>query len=178
MIKVRRYRKGEEETLRQLCRDTTLLVNLKEYGPELVQKWVARLRNNSTWVEHVKNRNPFVAEIAGKIVGFAEFTDTGRIGAFYSHHEWQQKNVGSTLLETIEAEAQKLEIESIWVESSLSASKFFERKGFEVVEDREVFTEDIPSRSVVLVKSKAHNNQMQSDPAKAGPLIRALCGWR
>lgn len=167
MIKVRRYIKGEEEILRQICRETTLLVNLKEYGSELVHKWAARLENNSTWNEHVEKRNPFVAENDNEIVGFAEFTAEGRIGAFYSHHQWQQKGVGTALLESIETEAEKLGLETIWVESSLSASGFFEKKGFKSSEAKEVYTDGISSMSIVLVKSNADNKPMPSDKVPA-----------
>ena len=163
MIKVRRYQKGEEDTLRQICRDTTLLINLKEYGPELVRKWVKRLDNSSPWNEHVKKRNPFVAVSDNEVVGFAEFSDEGKIGAFYSHHQWQQKGIGSALLERIEAEAAKLGIGTIWVESSLSASNFFESKGFKIVEEKEVFTDGVGSKSLVLVKSNPDNKRMQPD---------------
>jgi len=163
MINVRRYSKGEEEVLRQICLDTTLVINVKEYGSELVHKWTTRLKDKSAWKEHVRKKNPFVAEIDSQLIGFAEFSTNGKIGAFYSHHHWQRKGVGTALLCRIETEAEKLGIENILVESSLSASKFFESKGFKVMREIEVYADGIVSKSIELVKSNANNKCMQSD---------------
>ena len=62
MIKVREYRKGEEEALRQICRDTICRVNVLKYGRILVEKWAFRLTSNSHWRERLEKNNAFVAE--------------------------------------------------------------------------------------------------------------------
>ncbi len=161
MIKVRRYRKGEEEILRILCRETTLKVNIKEYGHELVRKWVTKLDDSRSWETHVKNKNPFVAEVEGEIVGFAEIAESGKIGGFYSHFQWQSRGVGSDLLKSIESEAVKLEIEKIWVESSLSAGKFFKGRGFCLLKKKQVFTDGVSSENEVLVKHLTNSKELQ-----------------
>lgn len=153
MIKVRKFRKGEEETLRQLCIDTNRHVTALEYGAILVEKWCARLASSARWRDRVQRKNPWVAVSDSVIVGFAELTEPGQIGAFYSHFQWQGKGVGSALLEALESEAQKIGFETICVDSSMSASRFFERKGFRAVEERQALTDGIPSRSLFLVKS-------------------------
>lgn len=157
MIEVRKYKKGEEEVLRKICRDTTCRVNVEEYGSVLVEKWASRLSSSSKWKERVEKKKPFVAEKDGTIVGFAEFTKNGQISAFYSHYKWQGKGVGTALLDAIESEAAELGIRTIQVESSMSASKFFERRGFCVVEEKETLTDGISSRSVVLINNVADN---------------------
>lgn len=151
-MQVRRYKIGEEDALRQICRDTTLRVNVEEYGCELVEKWAAMLKDVSKWEERIHRKNPFVAEKDGAIVGFAEITETGKISAFYSHCEWQRKGVGEALYEAIEAEASRLEVDSIQVESSSSASGFFERKGFRVMDEKVNLTDGIPSKSLLMRK--------------------------
>lgn len=150
MIQVCRYREGEEEILRQLCRETTLKVNVVEYGDVLVKKWTSRLDSRDDWHKRVKFKNPFVADVDGEVVGFAELTKTGNISAFYCHHLWQKRGVGCALFEAIEAEAKNLEIEVIQVESSVSASSFFIKMGFKVAEEKTTLTDGISSKSVVL----------------------------
>ena len=152
MFYVRRYKAGEEESLRQICRDTTLHVNVKDYGVELVNKWAARLADAPRWAERVHRHNPFVAVMDNQIVGFAEITDAGKISAFYSHWQWQRKGVGDALYDAIEAEAARLNLDHLLVESSTGASGFFERKGFRVVGENETLTDGVPSRSVLLRK--------------------------
>ena len=164
MIKVRRYGKGEAEALRKICIETTLLINIEEYGPELVQKWVKRLDDKKAWKQHVRAKNPIVAVNDNQIVGFAELDSSGKIGALYSHHEWQQRGVGTALLDRIEVEAKLLGIERLRVESSLSASRFFQAKGFEPVRENEVYTDVIPSRSVELVKATGDQDRLSARP--------------
>ena len=166
MIQIRRYRKGEEESLRQLCRDTTCLVNVNEYGKALVEKWASRLDNRIDWKERVKYKNPFVAEIDGEIVGFAELTRKGNISAFYSHRLWQNKGIGSALLETIVEEADSLGIKTIQVESSISASKFFISRGFDKIEEKTTLTDGLPSKSILLQQIRTHNKRMLTADAK------------
>lgn len=75
MIKVRKFRKGEEETLRQLCIDTNRHVTALEYGAILVEKWCARLASSARWRDRVQRKNPWVAVSDSVIVGFAELTE-------------------------------------------------------------------------------------------------------
>lgn len=173
MIQVRRFREGEEESLRQLCQETTRLVNVNEYGKNLVEIWALRLKNRADWKERIKYKNPFVAEINGEIVGFAELTKKGNISAFYSHHLWQKKGVGSALLEAIVKEADDFNLKAIQVESSIAASKFFENRGFEKHEEKTTLTDGIPSKSVVLHRTRTHNKRMQTDLTKRYALSSA-----
>ena len=160
MISIRRYREGEEDCLRQLCRDTTCQVNVREYGKELVEKWASRLGSRTDWNERVRLKQPLVAEVNGEIVGFAELTKKGSISAFYSHHLWQKKGIGSALLEAIKKDADKLGIEIIQVESSLSAKRFFTNRGFEEIEVKTTLTDGIPSKSVLLQQRRALNHRV------------------
>ena len=162
MIQVRRYRVGEEEVLRQICRDTTRLVNVAEYGKHLVEIWASRLDDRLDWAERVKYKNPFVAEVDGEIVGFAELTKQGKISAFYSHHLWQNRGIGSALLEAVLRESDKLEIGIIQVESSIAASKFFTKRGFDEIEVKTTLTDAIPSKSVLLQLTRTHSKRMRS----------------
>ena len=173
MIKIRRYKKGEEDILRQLCRETTCQINVKEYGKELVEKWALRLDNRTDWNERIKYKQPIIAEINGEIVGFAELTKKGNISAFYSHHLWQNKGIGSALLQAIKNEAECLGITAIQVESSISASKFFLNRGFEKIEEKTTFTEGTPSKSVLLQQKRTHKKRMQSDQLTPTPFVGA-----
>ena len=152
MLRVRRFKSGDEDSLRLICRDTTLNVNALEYGAELAGKWAARLEDRTRWANRIRKMHPFVAEMNNEVVGFAELTPTGEISAFYSHHKCQGSGVGSVLFEAIEAEAFRLQLDCLKVESSLSASGFFARKGFNIVEEKVRLTEGVPSKSVAMEK--------------------------
>ena len=151
-MKIRRYRVGEEDALRQICRDTTLRINVTEYGSELVQKWVSKLSNTSKWTDRMRRKNPFVVDQDGVVLGFAELSETGKIDAFYIHHEWQGKGVGKLLYEAVEAEASRLQMSTLTVDSSIGASGFFKARAFRAVGEKVAMTDGMPSKSVSMQK--------------------------
>jgi putative acetyltransferase len=137
MVSIRRFEIGEEETLWELCRDTTELVNGQDYGAEWTEKLLSRPFDPKKWAERIQAKNPFVAVRDCKILGFTELTTDGRISAFYTQYQKQRQWIGKSLYRAIEAEAARLELKTIWVEASKNAKVFFESMGFELVEENE-----------------------------------------
>ncbi len=131
-MKVRRYRKGEEQALWSLLYETVHKVNSKDYTPAQIEAWAPSQWSIPNWKKRLKKTNPYVAEKGKQIVGFAELEENGHIDCFYCAHTWQGKGVGSSLLRAIEREAFKLGISHLFAEASLTARGFFEKKGFSV----------------------------------------------
>lgn len=151
-MKIRRYRTGEEEELWQLCRDTTHIVNGRDYTPEQVEKWAPRTVDMHRWRERVRSKNPFVAERDGAILGFAELENDGHISGFYCHHRWQRQGVGRALYGAIENEASRLHFRALHVESSASAAPFFLSMGFEAVDVHEFQDCGAPVKNFIMTK--------------------------
>ncbi|WP_028581435.1 GNAT family N-acetyltransferase [Desulfogranum japonicum] len=131
-MKIRRYRKGEEQTLWSLLYKTVHKVNSKDYTQAQVEAWAPSQWNLPNWIKRLNKTNPFVAEKDNQIIGFAELESNGHIDCFYCAHDWQRKGVGSSLLQAIEHEAIQLGISHLFAEASLAARGFFEKKGFSV----------------------------------------------
>ncbi|MBD3242003.1 MAG: GNAT family N-acetyltransferase [Chitinivibrionales bacterium] len=93
MMVVRRYEPGDEGALWQLYHDTTHIVNGRDYTPEQCERWAPAIPDIARWTERIRDRNPFVAELDGTIVGFAELLSDGEIDFFYVHHEHQREGV-------------------------------------------------------------------------------------
>jgi GNAT superfamily N-acetyltransferase len=99
----------------------------------------------ATWVvDHMATHIPFVAEVAGDIVGMAwlmladrvpaptrRHRRTGDVQAVYVVPEQRDSGVGAVLLEALLAEARELGLEHVTVHSSVRAVRFYERRGFE-----------------------------------------------
>jgi len=134
-MNIRRYKVGEEGEIRKLYCDTTRNINGKNYTKAQVERWLQRAMDDETWNERVKQKNPFVAEEGGKIVGFGELDADGQIGFFYCHHEWQRKGVGRLLYSAIEEEARSAGISCLYAESSVNAKGFFVNRGFQVIKE-------------------------------------------
>jgi GNAT superfamily N-acetyltransferase len=133
-MNIRRYKIGEEVDIWQLYYNTTRQINGRDYTKEQVERW-APDQIEADWKERLVQKNPFVAEHEGKIVGFAELDPDGHIDRFYCHHEWQRRGVGKLLYQAIEDEAIRLKIDVLFSESSVNAREFFLSRGFGVVKE-------------------------------------------
>jgi putative acetyltransferase len=135
-MNVRRYKPGEEERLWQLYHDTMHIINGKDYTPEQCERWAPAVTDMPKWKRRIREKNPFVVEEEGKILGFAELEDDGHIDFFYCDHEHQRQGIGSRLYEAIESEARRMEISRLHAAVSLNAKAFFLRMGFQVVKEQ------------------------------------------
>ena len=133
---IRRYSVGEEGRLWQLYRDTTHIVNGRDYTSEQCERWAPAIVDMLKWKERIRVQNPFVAEEDGRILGFAELEQDGHIDFFYCDHNHLRIGVGSELYRAIEEEAQRLKIPRLHAAVSLTAKPFFLRMGFEVVKEQ------------------------------------------
>jgi N-acetylglutamate synthase-like GNAT family acetyltransferase len=133
-MNVRRYKIGEENEIWRLYHNTTRKINGKDYTQEQVERW-APDQMDANWNERIKQKNPFVAEHDGQIIGFVELESNGHIDRFYCHHEWQRKGVGKLLYQAIEDEARRMKINLLFAEVSITAKHFFQSRGFEIVEE-------------------------------------------
>jgi N-acetylglutamate synthase-like GNAT family acetyltransferase len=133
-MNVRRYKTGEEKEIWLLYYNTTRRINGRDYTKEQVERW-APDQMEASWKERVRQKNPFVAEHEGEIVGFVELEASGHIDRFYCHHQWQRRGIGKLLYQAVEQEAFRLNINVLFLESSKTARKFFLSMGFEIVRE-------------------------------------------
>ena len=154
-MNVRRYRVGEEDKLWKLRNDTTRAVIGRDYTEAQVRRW-APDRIDPDWHEKIRKKNPFVAEHDGEIVGFAELEPDGHINDFYCHHQWQRRGVGTLLQAAIEAEASRLKIDTLLLESSVTAHRFFLSQGFVIVEEKENLVCGSPAKQFIMRKELDH----------------------
>lgn len=106
----------------------------KDYSPEQLAAWAKPQRNTTRWDEGLLQQLVWVAEINDVIVGFTSLhADSGYLDFMYTHHQYQGQGIATTLLATLEAEAQKLNITELTTDSSLTARPFFLAHGFQLV---------------------------------------------
>ncbi len=73
----------------------------------------------------------FVAEVDGKIVGFAAIAkNQPEVGGIYVHPNWARQGIGTQLMATLEQTARDKQFHSLTVLSSLTAIAFYERQGY------------------------------------------------
>jgi putative acetyltransferase len=149
---IRRYQSGEEEILWKLYYDTTHKIVSQSYTKDQVNRWAPQDKDMNEWRQRIKDRNPFVAEENGEILGFAELEQDGHIDMFYCHWLYQRKGIGFKLFNAIEKEAYKMGIERLYAEVSLNAKDFFLSCGFYIDEERNNMVSGAPAKQFIMKK--------------------------
>jgi len=143
-IKIRKYYLEDAKALMDIFFNTIHKVNIKDYTQAQVDAWAPEEKYKiEDWEKRFSRTNPIIATIDDKIVGFAEFENNGHIDCFYCHHEWINKGVGSALMDEIFYRAKNNNITKIFVESSITAKPFFEKKGFVVLSEQKIIRKGV-----------------------------------
>ncbi|WP_414551721.1 GNAT family N-acetyltransferase [Anabaena sp. CCY 0017] len=137
-MKVRRYEIGDTAEIMQLFYETIHEVNIRDYTKPQLDAWTSVNMDVDVWISSLKSKFTYVAEEENKIVGFGELETNGHIDRFYCHKDFQGQGVGTKILEQIVLTAKSLEIPKLFVEASITAKPFFERREFLVVKKQEV----------------------------------------
>jgi putative acetyltransferase len=133
---IRRYEPGEEASLFDIYFTAIHLVASRDYTVEQVQAWAPLDLDVVLWRNKIREINPFVAELNGELVGYADVQSSGYIDHFFVSGKHPRCGIGSLLMKRILAEAVSLGVYSLTSDVSRTAQPFFERFGFVVTEQR------------------------------------------
>lgn len=136
---IRRFIPGEELALFEIYYSAIHLIASKDYTEEQINAWAPSDVDCNLWVKRIRGINPFVAEVEGKLVGYADVQENGYIDHFFVSGRYARRGIGSSLMATLESEARKLRIAELTSNVSRTAQPFFSRFGFEIVEQRAPF---------------------------------------
>jgi putative acetyltransferase len=81
-------------------------------------------------------------------------TDNGYIDFMYTHKDFQGQGIGSELLKVLEQFADKLNLNEIWAEVSITARPFFKSKGFTLTKTYITKVKDIEFEDSIMTKIK------------------------
>lgn len=135
-ILIRRCVEGEESALFDVYYSAIHLIASRNYTTEQVLAWAPRDLDATLWREKMRSIKPFVAELDGKLVGYADVQPNGYIDHFFVSGTHPRMGIGSLLMRHILSQAQELEIATLTSDVSRTAQSFFEAFGFVVVEQR------------------------------------------
>jgi putative acetyltransferase len=133
---IRRYEPGEEASLFEIYFSAIHLVASHNYTAEQIQAWAPRNLDVVLWENKIREINPFVAELNGELVGYADVQSSGYIDHFFVSGKHPRRGIGSLLMKRILSEAGSLGVSSLNSHVSRTAQPFFERFGFVVTEQR------------------------------------------
>ena len=104
-----------------------------DYTAEQLNAWAPIIPDPAQWALRMEGINPFVCEIDGRIVGYADLQPTGYIDHFFVSATAGQQGVGSALMCRIHERASEQRVRRLFSDVSLAARRFFEKFGFEAL---------------------------------------------
>ena len=135
-MNIRRFQPGEELALFEVYYSAVHLIARDDYSEEQLNAWAPLDLDRQLWVNRICGINPFVAEIDGEPVGYADVQQNGYIDHFFVSGHHPRKGVGKALMQVLHSEAELLSITELTSNVSRTAQPFFERFGFVIVEQR------------------------------------------
>jgi putative acetyltransferase len=135
-ILIRRYEPGEEPALFDVYFTAIHLVAIHDYTDEQIHAWAPRDMDAALWKNKMREINPFVAELRGEPVGYADVQSNGYIDHFFVSGKYPRRGIGSLLMERIFAHAISGGVRSLTSYVSRTAQPFFAKFEFIVVEQR------------------------------------------
>lgn len=136
--RIRRYDPGEEAALFHVFYTAVHQVASREYSPEQVQAWAPADLDSSLWKEQIGRIKPFVADLKGEPVGYADLQANGYIDHFFVAGNYARCGVGTALMHHILSEARAAGMPELTADVSRTAQPLFEKFGFAMVEQRQV----------------------------------------
>lgn len=152
-VRVRDYEERDAQEIVRLFYETVRSVNRADYSDEQIEAWASDVPDPQEWHARMGGRHTFVAEEGGQVAGFAELEDDGHLDMFYVRGDVVGRGVGWRLYRAVEREAQRLGLERIFTEASITARPFFGRQGFHVVREQTVSRLGVPMTNFAMEKS-------------------------
>lgn len=126
----------------------------RDYSGEQVGAWAPEQPDMALWGNRLASGTVLVAEVAGRVAGFARLEDSGSIDLLFVSPEVVRQGVASALMAELLAKARALGIGKLAAEVSVTARPFFESQGFKVVRDQSVLRRGVELRNHLMERTE------------------------
>ena len=150
-IKIRQYVAGDIDKICELFYLTVHTVNAEDYTSEELDAWADGSPDKARWNKELTERKALVAEIDGKLAGFADMDTTGYLDRLYVAADCVRKGVGRALLTALEAQNPAAVYTTY---ASITAVPFFLKAGYSVVRENAVIRRGVTLKNYLMQKEK------------------------
>lgn len=134
---VRPAREEDLPRLRVLFQRSIRALAVGHYASGQIEAWAGSAEDED-WIAPSELPGVWVAQIGIALVGFAELdTEDREVRMVYVEPTVADRGIGTRLLSKVEAEARRRGLDHLSLRSSLNATSFFERYGWEKRAQRE-----------------------------------------
>lgn len=130
MLKIRRARQEDCHSIASVHVAAVKGIRAGVYSAEEIEAWAVP-RTPSSYEESIRNKEFFVAEYEGAIVGFGVLSqEHGEIEAVYVSPTAGRRGIGREVLRKLEERASNLGIRELRLNASLNAAAFYQKAGY------------------------------------------------
>ncbi|PTT34772.1 GNAT family N-acetyltransferase [Chryseobacterium sp. HMWF028] len=149
-------RKGASDDLPEMLQLFTATIDevcKKDYDLQQLEAWKSGTENKKRWMNVIRDQYVLIAVIENKIVGFCTLDQGNYIDLLFVHKDHQHKGIAFLLYHQIEKEALQCNEKEITADVSKTARSFFEKAGFQVIQEQTV---NVKRTSMINYKMMKH----------------------
>jgi len=137
-ITIRKYRIQDLSPVVRLFTDSVHELTAGAYDETQRYAWASRTPHLDTWRERLESPETLVAEEGSDLAGFISYEKDGTIDLVFTAPNYARRGIASALYHEAEQQLKDLGVTELKTEASVVARPFFERHGFEVVDEQRV----------------------------------------
>jgi putative acetyltransferase len=137
-MKIQIYTQDKAVEIADLYHKSVHSIDSSLYTSEQKEVWAPTPPNYAFWQQRLINKKPYLAIIDNQVAGFIELDADGHIDCTYTHPSYQGRGVASALYQHVLEIAKVRKLSRLYVEASLVALPFFERRGFVIIKKNEI----------------------------------------
>lgn len=149
---IRRFQIGDEPELFAVFYSSVHGLAAQNYHPRQLAAWAPADLDTHAWAIRIRALEPFVLEVEGKIVAYADLRNDGYIDHFFVASAHAGLGFGSLLLGHLFQEASKLGLKVLTADVSATAEAFFTRYGFTVLKRNTPMLRGVALRNATMQK--------------------------
>ena len=165
---IREFRVGEEMALHAVFHSAVHQLACQDYTAEQIDAWAPFVFDQLLWVQRMRAIRPFVVEVAGQVVAYADVQPSGYVDHFFVSGPFARHGIGSRLMKHLHQAANAQGITVLASDVSRTAQSFFKQFGFAVVEQRSPVIRGVVVPNALMRKDLAANQSFQGT-ASGGP---------
>jgi len=133
-VEIRRATAGDAETAYEIVLRALRETNARDYPASVIDRLVLTLPEGVA--SKLAEWHAYVAVVDGRIVGTGSLNGK-TVRAVFVHPDYQGRGIGTKLMDAVENAANVQSVDTLTVQSSITAQPFYAKRGFKVV--REAF---------------------------------------
>ena len=153
-MELRPYAPADCAAMAELFYNTVHTVNARDYTPEQLCAWATGEVDLAEWDRSFQAHHTLVAVEGEQIVGFGDLdVERGYLDRLYVHKDHQGEGIATTICDALE---QSVPAVCYTTHASITARRFFERRGYRTILEQNVERRGVTMQNFVMEKQNTH----------------------